>query len=132
LFRQRDVTNLVSWRAWAQQELGTPFLRRKGKMRAGEFVEEHDLPTLVRLTLFCKEHNFGRAMKTVDSVPLFYEQAVQAGWFYELNRSDSELQLLVDSAIYEEDDPVWVRRLLSATGEARKLVYDNWRTQRAV
>ena len=132
MLRQTDVINLVTWRAWAQEQLGVPFLRRKGKMQAGVFVEEHGLDMLMRLTLFCKEHNFGRSMHTVDSVPLFYDQAVQAGWFREEQRDDSDLQMLVDSALYEEEDPKWVRRLLSASGEARRLVYENWRVERAV
>lgn len=132
MFRQSGVTNLVTWRVWAQQELGVPFLKRKGKMLAGTFVEEHDLDALIRLTTFCREQNFGRRMATVDSVPLFYDQAVSAGWFLEDEHADSELQMLVDTALYEEEDPKWVRRLLSAKGEARRLVYENWRLERAI
>ena len=132
MLRQTDVTNLITWRTWAQQQLGTPFIRRKGRMKAGEFVEEHGLESLIRLTNYCKEHNFGRGMGTVDSVPLFYEQAVNSGWYREEERDDSDLQMLVDTAIYQEEDPVWLRRLLSASGEARRLVYENWRLERAV
>jgi hypothetical protein len=101
-------------------------------MKATEFIQSHDIDTLVRLTEFCKGRNFGRAMKTVDAVPMFYEQAVEAGWFREDDRSDADLQQKIDTALYLETDEEWKRKLISARGEARRIVYENWEKHRGV
>ena len=108
------------------------WFRRTGRTNASVFVEEHGLPALVRLTQFCKNKGYGRKMRTVDSVPLFYEQAQEAGWFNEEQRDDSDLQCRIDSALYVETDEGWIRRLLSARGEARRLVIEMWEQERGL
>ena len=130
MLRQTDITNVVSWRTWAQQELGVGHIRRSGRTNAADFVDQHGLNALIRLTHFCKANGYGRRMRTVDSVPLFFDRAQDAGWF--ADREPDELQVKIDTAIYVEDDEGWVRRLLSARGGEKRSVYEQWERERGI
>ena len=121
MLRESDVVGTKSWQAWARQELGVPTVKRRGPTAAGVFISEHGIDALMRLTEYCKENAIGRRIAHVDSVPLYYDKAVAAGWF----RTDDDLRTKIDSAIYEELDPEWVRRLMSSGGDARS-VYQEW------
>lgn len=120
MLRESDVVGTKSWQAWAKQELGVPTVQRKGPTAAGLFIADHGIEALIRLTEYCKAHSIGRRISHVDSVPLYYDKAVNAGWFDD----NDDLRTKIDSAIYEESDPVWVRRLMSANGDAS--VYQEW------
>ena len=132
MLRQYEVSSIPTWRNWAQQELGVGWIRRAGRTNASEFVELHGLNALIRLTQFCKDKGYGKKMRTLDSVPLFYEQAQDAGWFNEEEREDADLEVKINTALYSEDDPDWIQRLVSARGEARRLVYEGWERERGV
>jgi len=121
-----EVKNITTWRTWAQQQLGVPHIIRKGATNATDFQKEHGLESLMRLTDWVKQSGTHKKIRTVDSVPFYYEKAVEAGWY----KTTEDLDLLIDSALYDESDEMWVRHLLTAKTNEDKEAYKIWEVAR--
>lgn len=73
----------------------------------------------------------GIKAKSIDFVFYHVDEARRNGFRPRAaTTSAEELQEAVAQAIYMEEDQQWVRRLLSAKGNALRKVYDLWEAER--
>lgn len=123
---------------YVQQLLGIPWPTRTDivtlRRKAEEFFSHYprlNWYTLCRVAQWCraKGRRFARVWEVIDA----FRGAYVAGALPEMRSDHNEdLDTAIATAIAQETDPEWRRRLLVAQGQnARRAVLNDWRTARA-
>ncbi len=132
-----NVTNVLSFSKYAQQELGLSLPlgngRRQGwyKFLGQELVVQGwQISDLVDTVDFIK----ARRLKchTPQGILWYVADSIKVNSKRTEFESDSNLHTKVANALAVETDDGWARRLSLAKGKALELVYANWVAERAV
>ncbi len=129
-----DVKDAETFAAYCQQRMGIPYPTQKDlivlRRRAKEFFNENpraNWQTMVRVADWCNNNRkrFPQAYGVFSQV----RYAWAARYVPELDpvqRVDVALEERITSALAQETDAEWRRRLMVATGPMREVVYAAW------
>lgn len=137
LYAPHEVVDAKSFASYAQQRLGIPYPTRKSiavlNKALKEFFAQYpqaDYGTMCRLVewAIAKRKRFAHTYSLVYA----FRYAYKDGYLPELDpnreRTNDDLEALIEAALVVEKDPEWRRRLMVAHGvKARSEVYEAWR-----
>lgn len=133
----QDVVDAKSFANFAQQKLGIPYPTQKSiavlNKALKEFFAQYpqaDYSTMCRLVEWAisKKKRFAHTYSLVYA----FRYAYKDGYLPELDpnreRTNDDLEALIEEALVVEKDPEWRRRFMVAHGvKARGEVYEAWR-----
>lgn len=135
-----DVHDAMSFAAYAQQKLGTPYPTGKSiamlKKSLNEFFEHY--PQADYLTM-CRVVEWARAKKKryphANQLVYAFRYAYADGYLPELDPNtevvDEDLEAQIEAALRDERDEGWRHRLITAAGPtARREVFEAWHEYR--
>ena len=127
-----EVSGIRSFAAYASQELGIPYPTKSHLFSTKALIDdlfelypELSWNSLCGLVEWAKIKNkrYSTLMPLIHS----YRYAYQDGYLNEINPNSSEgLDAKIASALEQETDPEWRRRLERSKGPSRKVVYAAW------
>ena len=129
---KKEVNSIYTFASYACQELGIPFPSKKDLATSGKLVEElFQLYPAMSWQSLCDLVEWGRKKKkrfaTIFQLINSYRWAYSDGYLDEIDsNSSASLEEKIEQALASETDPEWRRRLLTARGPSRKVVYAAW------
>ena len=134
-----DVHDALSFAAFAQQRLGTPYPTGKAiatlNKSLNEFFEHYptaDFYTMCRVVEWAKQKK--KRYPQVYQLVYAFRYAYADGYLPELDpnveQPDESLEAKIEAALKVEKDDEWRRRLMIARGvKARTEVFEAWRSR---
>lgn len=129
-----EVVDEKTFASFCQQKLGTPYPSGKSiailRKQSKEFFENNpraNWGTLVRTVEWCRNAN--KRLPNAYSVFSFVRYAWSKGYLPELDpvqHVDASLEEQISRALRVETDERWKNRLVAASGDGRREVYNSW------